>query len=188
MDENEPAVWAYGNCGVPGALRLFSVEKLLGHESRSIDLYEWEKKQLKWPRGTSGLIPVLESPPGMPCYAAISHTWEQSEDVLRRIREANRSLLIETGLEKPHEISWLGLVQAATAARELKCQYLWLDLLCLNQLSKDDKKLQISNMHNIYSNAAAVIVMFGGVGAAQGLDQASTCGLLKFIQSRLTLF
>jgi hypothetical protein len=176
MKEGSHGVWTYSGHGTPGALRLLSVEKpLSGNETPSIDLYEWEKTMLPWPRDGKWKPPAGEYPPGMPGYAAISHTWGQSEDVVRRGKEANRPLLIETGLLKPHEISWLGLVQAATAAKELKCEYLWLDLLSLDQLSKEDKKLQIGNMHNIYSNATAVVVMLGGVSVAQKLDEVSTC-------------
>jgi len=67
----------------------------------------------------------------------------------------------------------LGLTQAAMAARKLGCDYIWLDLLCLNQRSSGDKKLQVKNMANIYRKAGAVLIMFGGCGAAQGLDKTS---------------
>jgi Heterokaryon incompatibility protein (HET) len=183
IGEGEQRSWKYGSQGADGALRLFSVEKLLAaarrdnsHETCSIDLYEWEQQSLAWPRdGVTQPKDKHKNPPGMPAYVAISHTWTPSEDVVKRSKRAERPLLIETGLSKPHEISWLGLVQAAIAAKVLKCDYLWLDLLCLDQLSNDDKKAQIMNMHRIYSNATAVVVMFGGVSAAQGVDQLSTC-------------
>jgi hypothetical protein len=74
-----------------------------------------------------------------------------------------------------HEISWLGLVQAATAAEDLGCEYLWLDLLCLNQVDSEDRRKQIANMHRIFANAAAVVVMPGGLSAAQRVDCVSTC-------------
>ena len=66
---------------------------------------------------------------------------------------------------EPHTINWLGLVQAAVAARAYRCDYLWLDLLCLNQVSTKDKKLQIYNMANIYRHSYMVVIMPGSVVA-----------------------
>jgi len=60
------------------------------------------------------------------------------------------------------------------AARYLGCEYIWLDFVCLNQLSKIDKQIQISNMGKICKNAAAVLIMVGGVQAAQSLHTKST--------------
>jgi type VI protein secretion system component VasA len=132
----------------------------------------------------------------------VSHTWMQSEDVMERGKVAGRPLWVQTRLEKEdgenekemekeqnekqekekrekepstHEISWLGLVQAATAAEALGCEYLWLDLLCLNQVDLEDRRKQIANMHRIFANAAAVVVMLGGLSAAQRVDCVSTC-------------
>ena len=174
LSEDSPATWGYGSCGQDGALRLFSVEKLLNTSSSpSIDLYEWRDLH-SWPRGGTYVATGPRCPPGMPCYAAISHVWEATAAVQRRSMAAKRPLMIDTGHDEPHEVSWLGLVQAATAARNLKCEYLWLDLMCLNQRSTMDKEMQIKNMHKIYCNASAVIVMFGGIAAAQPLDELST--------------
>lgn len=174
MDEDSNATCGYGSCGQDGALRLFSIEKLLCASSpASINLYEWHDLAFRPCRE----IWSSEGPaylPGMPSYAAISHVWEGSVAAKRRSMSAKRRLMIDTGHDEPHEVSWLGLVQAATAARKLSCKYLWLDFLCLDLLSPADKKLQIKNMHRIYSNATAVIVMFGGVAAAQPLDELST--------------
>jgi len=204
-------VWSYGDCGIPGALRLISVSQLLKREACSIELYEWKPELLKFPRDGSVLTPALQCPRGMPCYAAVSHTWMQSEDVMEKGKVAGRPLWVQTRLQKvdgenenemgekeqnekqnevsgeerekgrkekepsTHEISWLGLVQAATAADDLECEYLWLDLLCLNQVDSEDKMRQIANMHRIFANATAVVVMPGGLSAAQRVDCVSTC-------------
>ncbi|KAI1158094.1 hypothetical protein F5B18DRAFT_113950 [Nemania serpens] len=105
-----------------------------------------------------------------PKYAAISHSWTPSTEVQRLSSIANRPLEIHVAQESPHQISWHGLCQAARAAHYLKCDFLWLDLICLNQTSPTDKKLQIQKMGNIYENAAAVVVMPGGVAAAQDAE------------------
>jgi ankyrin repeat protein len=172
LNEASNAVWAYHRRGQDGSLRLFSVEMLLQPGSSQIDLYEWAGLD-SWV-DPSSIRSGLEWPLGMPGYAAISHVWDPSDEVRRISQEVNRPLMVDTEKPTPHIISWHGLIQAATAAKHLGCEYLWLDLLCLDQLCDNDKKLQIKNMHNVYRSATAVLVMFGGVAAAQGLDKPST--------------
>ncbi|KAK2611923.1 hypothetical protein QQS21_002029 [Conoideocrella luteorostrata] len=157
-----------------GAFRLLSVENLLSSEGTpAVDLIEWGGI-LSWPRDGASRHGV-KLPRHWPKYAAISHVWKPSDDAARLANEANRPLRVRVDKrEPPHQISWLGLVQAAVAAQALGCQYLWLDLLCLNQQSREDKKIQIRNMANIYQNATAVVVLPGGVVAAQNLDQPSS--------------
>jgi Heterokaryon incompatibility protein (HET) len=101
--------------------------------------------------------------------------WKPSPEVVMISENENRPLKIQTHENRPpHEISWHGLVQAAHSARFLGCRYLWLDLLCIDQLSHDgEKEAQIENMGNIYERAKAVIVMVGGVAAVQGVDKTS---------------
>jgi len=175
LSEADLAIWSYRDDGssTDGALRLISVKKLLASTSSStIELFEWSGLKT-WPRDDpTRLAGTL--PRKWPRYAAISHVWEPSEDAARLANEANRPLQIDVGKREPHRISWLGLVQAATAARAHRCQYLWLDLLCLNQQSHEDKKIQIKNMAKIYRNAAVVIVMPGGVVAAQNVYKPSS--------------
>jgi hypothetical protein len=115
--------------------------------------------------------------------------WGASDAVKKLSESANRPLPIykedeaPDGTTKPDHITicWQGLVEAAHAADFYKCQYLWLDLFCIDQSrtrDKDDKEkdksMQIANMGNIYERATVVIVMIGGVSAAQGIDQASS--------------
>jgi hypothetical protein len=167
LREGDMEVWKYGNNSIDGALRLVSVEGILNPKLARIDLTEWTNSHI-WPeRGDSSGI-------GIPRYAALSHVWESSEEVMSICAAADRPLSVDTGKSKPHVISWLGLTQAATAAKELQCGYLWLDFLCLNQRSPQDKALQIQNMAKVYSNAGAVIVMVGGVGAAQSISSTSS--------------
>ena len=99
--------------------------------------------------------------------------WECTPWVESKKRATDRLLNLALPENEVYEMSWLGLIQAASAAKKLECDYLWLDLVCLNQLSREDKRLQIDNMANIYKNAKCVIVMFGGCAAAQPLDQDS---------------
>ncbi|RYP15646.1 hypothetical protein DL766_009358 [Monosporascus sp. MC13-8B] len=161
-----------GTC-TPGALRLVSVRKLLAAAGTGvIELWEWTGWDAWWPRDDEARL-VVALPPQWPRYAAISHVWAASDDAARLARDADRPLHIQVDGPEPHAISWLGLVQAAVTAHAHRCDYLWLDLLCLDQLSAEDKGLQIRNMAAIYRHASMVAIMPGGVAAAQNFDQPS---------------
>ena len=152
--ESEQKVWSYGSHVVLGAVRFVTVDEILEDNPRIV-LSQWKDLDLS-----------LEAHK-IPKYATISHSWSPSDEVQRLSWNASRPLDIEVGHETPHRISWHGLRQAAKAARHLGCTFLWLDLLCLHQTSSEDKKLQIKNMGHIYEKATAVIIMPGGVAAAQ---------------------
>jgi hypothetical protein len=155
-----------------GAFRAFSVADLLGPKA-FIRLSEW--KDLRHGDARA------EHPANYPKYAAISHVWEESDDTIRIANEKERPLWIKIedkpiGKQRFKKISWYGLVEAANAANTLGCEYLWLDFLCLDQLSPrgdddHDKAMQINNMANIYMHAKAVICMLGGVSAVQAADK-----------------
>lgn len=161
LRESDGKDWSYGPGYVEGSLRLFRVDDLLltAPESAAVVLSEW--------RG----IDQSNKNDAFPKYAAISHSWLLSPETKRLSSEANRPLNISLGDSAIHTISWHGLYQAARAAQHLQCDYMWLDLLCLHQGSAKDKKLQIQKMGHIYENAEAVIVMPGGVAAAQSLEE-----------------
>jgi hypothetical protein len=143
--------WVYGDKGVNGGFRLFSVQDLLA-STPSPRLYQ-----------LSGDVAI----PALSRYAAISHVWKPGQEVEQIATEKNQPLRIGGDLTQDAVISWFGLVQAAHGAALLGCEYLWLDLLCIDQYSPGDKKLQIKNMGNIYQRAEVVLVMFGGVSAVQ---------------------
>ena len=147
----------------PGSLRLVSVAALLRPGIPAIKITEWRNLYLEE-------NPTLTI--NRPTYAAISHVWKATEVVTRL--SANRPFDIDIGNGELYHASWLGLIQAATAARKLDCHYLWLDLLCVHQFAADDKRLQVQNMSKIYKNAKAVLVMFGGCAAVQGIEHHSS--------------
>jgi hypothetical protein len=169
--ENKRAAWSYEGRGTDGLFRLISVEALLRKDSPELVLTEWT--DLDFPYDGLDEFHHAKPPPNMPRYCTISHVWQPSEDAARRSRQANRPLNVELRNGKSHTISWLGLVQAATAAEHSRCEYIWLDLLCIDQTSPNDKALQITNMAKIFSNASATLVMVGGVHAAQSVDRTS---------------
>src|SRR5215471_2257164 len=90
---------------VAGALRLISVSHLLKPDP-AIHLSEFPEHLQK------------------PTYAAVSHVWDQSEEVKKISASVNRPLAIDTGKADgaPHVISWHGLIQAATAAKNFECE------------------------------------------------------------------
>jgi len=158
-------VWSYEDViATPGAFRMISVAALLG-SARAIHLHE--RNDLDWTNANGAY----------PKYAAISHVWDPSKAVRDACNANPEPINIAIKSDKEwHEIHWHGLVDAARAAERLKCEYLWLDLLCIDQVDRNetgDKKKQIQIMGKIYERAEAVIVMVGGVGAVQGVDAAS---------------
>jgi Heterokaryon incompatibility protein (HET) len=153
--ENKP--WSYESVHfTTGQLRLITVRDLLDTDGSTIILSEW--------RG----LDLTREGEHIPKYATISHSWAPSEEVQRLSEAANRPLRIDLGGNKHHEVSWQGLVEAAKAAHHLGCDFVWLDLVSVHQDSSEDKKLQIQHMGQVYEKSIAVIVMPGGVAAAQG--------------------
>lgn len=175
MNEGPHEQWSYRSANrQAGAFRAASVEGLLATPPK-ISLSEWPN--LDWEACTN-----------LPKYAAISHVWKASAKVEWMSLMVDRPLNILTKESAPHKISWYGLVQAATAAQYLKCPYLWLDLLCIDQNpNDDDKERQIKNMANIYKNATAVLVMLGGVQAVQSYWDCSAWVLRAWNLQEATL-
>ncbi|KIW66158.1 hypothetical protein PV04_08359 [Phialophora macrospora] len=169
--ENERTAWSYEGRAADGLFRLISVEALLRKDNPELVLTEWSG--LDFPRDGLDEYHHAKPPPNMPRYCTISHVWQPSEDTARRSKQANRPLTVELRNGQSHTISWLGLEQAATAAKYSRCEYLWLDLLSIDQTSPKDKALQITNMAKIFSNALATLIMVGGVHAAQSVDRPS---------------
>jgi Heterokaryon incompatibility protein (HET) len=159
--ERGAQTWSYSNIGVPGAFRGLLVKDLLSPGSKVVRLFEWTN--IEWSRAET-----------IPKYAAISHVWKLSPDVEKAANEANEPLKVDIGNGRIHTLSTFGLGQAATAAKYLGCEYIWLDLLSINQQSHDDKVGQIKQMGNIYKSASAVLIMLGGVSAAQRMEMDSS--------------
>jgi hypothetical protein len=179
--ENTPAVWKYPQPNrTAGAFRAVSVVALRNNRP-SIELYEWNDGL-----NNGRAIQPAEDLQSRPKYAAISHVWKSSKAVENICRQKRRPLKIlkeskvaSGSFERgEHEISWQGLIEAANAAYHRGCGYIWLDLLCIDQVRNvtDDgeKKKQIKNMGLIYERADIVFIMVGGVGAVQGIHQVSS--------------
>lgn len=151
-ESSQKATWRYPRSCSPGALRLIQVAPLLPKTRPRLVLDEFSSI-------------ALDLDDSRPKYAAISHIWQPSPAVARSVNTRPIYIILERG--ETHVISWHGLMEAAIAARHLKCDYLWLDFICLDQQSSHDKKLQIKNMANIYAYCSTTIIMPGGVMCAQ---------------------
>ncbi|RYP30496.1 hypothetical protein DL767_006237 [Monosporascus sp. MG133] len=166
----------------PGALRLLSVQDLRRTHPgvAKISLYEWVSLSSLTDKNA---MADAHSRSQLPPYAAISHVWGMSEEVKKIADASGRPLDIDIP-QGSHRISWQGLQEAANAAYQLQCDYIWLDLLCLDQIPRADpdedwrgddseKEMQIRNMANIYKFSKAVVIMVGGVAAVQPADLRS---------------
>jgi hypothetical protein len=180
--EKPSSVWKYPQPNrTAGAFRAISVAALRNNPP-SIELYEWNDGL----NNNGGDLQPTEDLPSRPKYAAISHVWKSSKAVENTCRQNRRPLkILKESKVAPgsfergeHEISWQGLIEAANAAHHRRCGYIWLDLLCIDQVRNvtDDgeKKKQINNMGLIYERADIVFIMVGGVGAVQRIDEVSS--------------
>jgi hypothetical protein len=158
MEENFDGIWSYERSDrIPGAFRVISVSHLLDTPP-SIRLYEWHNE--------NQMVNSNDSDNPKVRYAAISHVWKSSQAVKDLCRDIKRPIKIKKPGD-PHEINWQGLCQAASAAEGFDCQYIWLDLLCIDQIKRPkgandhdkEKNIQVKNMGRIYEGAAAVLVM-----------------------------
>ncbi|EFX01496.1 hypothetical protein CMQ_6438 [Grosmannia clavigera kw1407] len=118
-------------------------------------------------------------------YIAISHVWKFGHAVETVWNDMEEKEQLAIDIDGPDEnsldskmISWSGLVQMAHAAANMpgkkRARYIWLDLLCLDQVSqKEDKEkeYQICIMGHIYTYAYAVVTMIGGVAAVQHVNE-----------------
>ncbi|KAF5717828.1 heterokaryon incompatibility protein [Fusarium globosum] len=153
-----------------GCFRVVEVKGLLSSPGE-VNIYEYPtinfnhdgyEKDLQYLGGTSK-------------YIAISHVWSHGAEVDAMLKKMTMTqklnIQIDNAKPTPHveTISWLGLKQAAHAAYKLGATYFWLDFLCLDQVDQSDKEkeLQICIMGDVYKHAKAVVIMIGGVGAAQ---------------------
>jgi len=84
----------------------------------------------------------------LPRYATLSHCWGQ-QDLTKTTRRNLKDRMIEIPW---HELSKT-FRDAITLTRRIKCNFIWIDSLCIIQDDDDDWKEQASKMEDIYSNS-----------------------------------
>lgn len=63
----------------------------------------------------------------------------------------------------------LTVEDAITATQQLRCRYLWVDSICIDQQNKQDKHGQIGLMHRIYHGAIATLIVLDSRDANSGI-------------------
>ncbi|OCK80215.1 HET-domain-containing protein, partial [Lepidopterella palustris CBS 459.81] len=118
-------------------------------------------------------------------YCALSYVWGSIEQPF---------LTTSNNLESPNALESLDLPATITDAmalcREIDCQYLWVDSLCIVQDSDDIKARQIRSMADVYSLSFLGIIAAAGDDANAGLLPYGVAGREEPISSlvRVTSF
>ena len=159
FDENHSSnPWKYENKAsrTPGAFRAFEVDGLLKTPPK-IRIFEWADLRYSNQR-------EVRNRRLYPKYAAISHVWDMSKDV-RKILSGSDNLSIKTDQYATPvlKLGWDGLQTAAWAARLVRCDYIWLDLICLDQVGKFEPWPKRSDS-DIAFGTAEKKRLFGGLG------------------------
>lgn len=103
------------------------------------------------------------------CYAALSYVWQGNFPVDDPKLETSEFSVL--GAEEADPLGLDVLFDVCTAAIACGASFIWLDRLCIMQLSKKDKLWQIREMYRIYSFATVCIVIPGGLRALVSLAE-----------------
>jgi len=119
-------------------------------------------------------------------YEALSYYWGQEDpSIAIEITSYNPSTLLAQ-FKVEQQKFWIrpnlhaALVQLRSADHEV---FLWVDAICINQDDKQEKTLQVSKMHEIYSKAESICIWLG-VGDSDAETDRQT---FKFIREMLDL-
>lgn len=105
-------------------------------------------------------------------YTALSYVWKGN------VPDANLvgpvfNIPVPDGQEPGDPIGVEVLHETCVASTARGIKHLWLDRLCVLQMSKDDKKWQISRMYEIYRRCELCIVAPGGLQCLVRLDEVT---------------
>jgi len=97
-------------------------------------------------------------------YASLSYIWGDSKNTNNKLIERERDELNEVfsdiGYDNINQMTRLGYKswkKAVETCRHLDINYLWVDQLCINQNSTEDKGNEVSKMRQYYGNAEATL-------------------------------
>ena len=121
-------------------------------------------------------------------YVALSYTWGDSRrnKHLKLTKDSSCWLQTEGALADGNEDVPTTIKDALYVAELLQERYLWVDAICIQQDSEDDKKVQIPNMDRIYGCAKLTIVAGAGSDAWAGLPGVGPKIKPRPIQQRLS--
>ncbi|KAK4155728.1 hypothetical protein C8A00DRAFT_13229 [Chaetomidium leptoderma] len=100
-------------------------------------------------------------------YAAVSYPWDGLKN--HDSPEAFFWLPLDGQISDP--ISLAVLRTACLAARQFDAGLLWIDQICINQTSKQDKDWQISQMFDLYDRCKVSLVLPGGLQRLAAHDE-----------------
>ncbi|KAG5649375.1 hypothetical protein H0H81_004239 [Sphagnurus paluster] len=103
-------------------------------------------------------------------YTAISYVWRGNPPIHAPSQDDPGTFIVK-GAEDGDPISINALQHACLASLQHELSYIWLDRLCIQQTSKDDKVWQIEHMFDIYRSCKLCLILPGGVGRLVGLDE-----------------
>ena len=100
-------------------------------------------------------------------YCALSYVWGEGEqptqlDTFNEAEADRPGFLNEENLPKT-------ILDAMALCKEIDCPYLWVDILCIVQNSKENKHSQISSMADVYSQSHLAIIAATGSDSNAGL-------------------
>jgi hypothetical protein len=104
-------------------------------------------------------------------YEALSYTW--------RSEHPDEDVIVKRNGQEQDVISFRIGGNLACALRSLRYQNtvrtLWIDAICINQESNEEKKKQVARMSNVYSSAFRVVVWLGVASADSTLAMENLC-------------
>ena len=156
-------------------LKLSSLQEPEVDDSRDETLAELaQRKKFRLLDVYSGKIVVPET---VPRYLTLSYVWG-SATVQNEFRISHtNSGYLKNGSYAVSEIHVKGLPKtlrdSAMLVRRLGERYLWIDVLCIDQASLDDKQEILAAMGAIYRNSYLTIVAADGSEASSGISRLS---------------
>ena len=136
---------------IPGAFRAIHVSALLNHPAE-IQVWEWSDRRHGHHANKKHHYPH---------FIAISHVWHMRDPIREEIEQNRGILTVETDSKSMPQfrLSWEVLRTVAKVAKHEDVHWIWLDLLCMDEVTKPDpqfparndfeKEYQIQNMVNI---------------------------------------
>ncbi|KIW07805.1 uncharacterized protein PV09_01727 [Verruconis gallopava] len=142
----------------------------LDYRAGQVRLITFQKATAGAIRGRLHVFPISQCPE----YLAVSYTWGEEpprrtvylnnnkirirENIYQAlkviVRMRNRHSIQDNGWKSPKMLQ--GLIQEVA-----ECQYFWIDSLCINQASVQERNHQVGLMRQIFSNARSVIAWLG---------------------------
>ncbi|KAI1082285.1 heterokaryon incompatibility protein-domain-containing protein [Whalleya microplaca] len=102
-------------------------------------------------------------------YVALSYVWELANKDMVSLRLHNRLPSTSSyNAISPTEVPRV-VHDAITVVKDIGYQYLWVEVLCIDQSSKHDKEKIVSKMDLIYSSADLTIIAASSQGALPGV-------------------